>query len=88
MNNHRFKHMMVELVINATVNQKTYLEKFSDENEMRHYVESMAELTDYLYNRSTSESVECLSGLVFPGYALPYETSSSDGRKFASILKL
>ena len=88
MNNHRFKHMMVELVINATVNQKTYLEKFSDEKEMRHYVESMAELTDYLYNRSTSESVECLSGLVFPGYALPYETSSSDGRKFASILKL
>lgn len=88
MNSHRFKHTNVELVINATVNQKTYLEKFSDPEEMKYYVESMAKLTDYLYNRSTSESVECLSGLVFPGYALPHQTSSSDGRQFATILKL
>ena len=87
-NNYKFNHIYINITINATVSRELYLKKFSDYNEMKHYVEEMYNLTKYINDNCISRSINMELSYILPGMAQPYDDTTEDGKKFAEICKL
>ena len=87
-NNYKLKNVQITLQINATINKETYIEKFSNYDEIKYYISFMRDLAKYISDRCISRSITMNQHIIFPGCASPAPDSSEDGKKIADIIKL
>lgn len=87
-NNYKFKNLSIEININATVGKELYLTNFSDKDKMLEYIKGMMSLTKEIEQNCISSALKMRQIEIFPGYALPYNSSTAEGEKYAEICRL
>lgn len=87
-NNYKFKHMTIEMHINAVIPKKLYLETFSTYEGMYNYVKFMMDMNQKFQQQCISKSLYFNKDFIFPGCAFPYDDTTMDGLKLAEIFKL
>lgn len=87
-NNYKFKHMSIELTINAVLSRDLYLSTFSTYEGMSNYMHFMMDTRENFDQKCISKSLNFHQGFIFPGYATPYEDTQEDGLKLATIFNL
>ena len=87
-NNYKFHNIKIEIHINATVGKELYLEEFSTKEGIYNYLKFTSDFCDWLNEQCISSSLSCMADIVAPGYAIPCNSTSAEGRKLAEIFRL
>lgn len=87
-NNYKFRHMLINVHINAVVSKELYLKTFSTYEGMYSYMKFMMDMSQKFQSQCISESLVFSDHFIFPGCAFPYNDTVKDGLKLIEIFKL
>lgn len=88
MNNHKFKNIEVHLNLNATVKKETYIELFSNKENIIDYVSKMYDFINFIKSLTISRYLEIDNNYIFPGCANPHDATVEEGIKLGLIARL
>lgn len=87
-NNYKLNKVKISMFVNATVNKELYLSTFSNYEQIKNYMEYMANFAKEVSDLCISRSIDFTQILIYPGYATPYRDTAADGRKLSDIFRL
>lgn len=87
-NNTKLSKIKVTFVINATVSKELYLKEFSTYEGIKNYVQYMKDFVLFIDEHCISSSLGIVPRAIFPGLALPYDSTVEEGLEFAKISRL